>query len=437
MRIETRGSMLPSAPAIRNVLRACAVVASAAAMGVAPVHADTGAAKTLARIHDPVVMPGSTLAGVAGQHTDAFRLMRIESGQPVPIPFQFDERDDDGDVVVDGARDFVFDNNDELVFMAADTGDRAVGDLWPRSCTSVLEIAVVDPRNDKRGWAYLLTCPDAGPPPTTEPYVTYDVRTNRARSAFYETQYAAGRNYFTSLRVAGKGGALGPNLLRRTMMRGLPTFSMLFTTVQLEFTEQNSIVRIDGVKNGPVRAIRKVGLSVDLGPLFPDLPNGTAYTYHYRTSYVTPTRFGIPSLALRILREFSFEAVVDFDPKAMPLRYWDAVHDDGVALNAAADGPVITSVDHDWWVHSGSGGAMLHAFIIPERWRNWGIVRGTVLREHAAGYSLLNMTRLREGGDYDLLQAAIVLPDPYHAGDEAEPMAMVHDPLTTELRRLR
>lgn len=429
--------MLSLAPAIRPVFLACAVVACAAAMGDGRVRAETGPPKTLARIHDPVVMPGSALAAVVGQHSDAFRLMRIESGRPVPIPFQVDERDDDGDVVVNGPSDFALDGNDELVFMAADTGDRAVGDVWPRSCTTVLEIAVIDPRNDNRGWAYLLTCPNTGPPPQTEPYVTYDVRTNRARSAFYETEYATGRNYFTSLRVAGEGGALGPNLLRRTMMRGLPTFSMFFTTVQLEFTEQNSIVRVDGVKNGPVRAIRKVKLSVDLGPLFPDLPNGTAYTYHYRTSYVTPTRFGIPSLALRILREFSFEAVVDFDPKAMPLRYWDAVHDDGVQLNATADGPVITSIDHDWWVHSGSGGAMLHAFIIPERWRNWGIVRGTVLRNHAAGYSLLNMTRLREGGDYDLLQAAIVLPDPYHAGDEVEPMAMVHDPLTTEIRRLR
>jgi hypothetical protein len=47
------------------------------------------------------------------------------------------------------------------------------------------------------------------------------------------------------------------------------------------------------------------------------------------------------------------------------------------------------------------------------------------------------MTRLREGGDYDLVQAAIILPHPYQPGDEVEPMAMLDTPLQTDVRRLR
>lgn len=53
--------------------------------------------------------------------------------------------------------------------------------------------------------------------------------------------------------------------------------------------------------------------------------------------------------------------------------------------------------------------------------------------EHTAGYSLLHMRNLREAGTYDLLQASIVLPGPYHPGDESEPMAMLRAPLETRV----
>jgi hypothetical protein len=152
---------------------------------------------------------------------------------------------------------------------------------------------------------------------------------------------------------------------------------------------------------------------------------------------VTPTRFGIPGLLVRMLRDFTFESVVAFSPAAMPVRYWDAGHPNGVPLHAAADAPIVSTTDHEWWVHSGDSGTVLYALTIPDRWRSWGIVRGTVVRDDAAGYSLLNMTHLREGGEYDLMQATVVLPEPYHPGDEAEPMAMLKEPLHTEASRLR
>jgi hypothetical protein len=222
-------------------------------------------------------------------------------------------------------------------------------------------------------------------------------------------------------------------------MLGRPTFRLLFANFTLGFTEQNSIVAVEGVRDGPVRAIRRVRLSVDLGPHFPEVPSGTVYTEHYLTSYTTPSRMSIPWLALETLRDFTFEEVSEFRPDAMPMRYWDGANPEGIDWSGREAHPLATHSDHDWWVHSGDGGTMLHAFVVPVEWRQWGIVRGTVFRgdgDFAAGYSLLNMTHLRRAGSHLLSMTDIVLPGGYTPGDEETVMAMLRSPLRAEVRAL-
>ncbi len=397
---------------------------------------------TLDRPYDAVVIPTARLSELPGRRIDALRLFAFRDGVAQPIPLQVDPRGGDGTIQFEAAP-LTFDANDDFVFMAADAGERATAPPWPSECGPGLELTIREPKGSGRAWAYLVHCAAVPPPPAQPPYVVYDRATNPARSPRYEVDYASGRNFFTGMRLVGNDGVAGPNLLRQTRMRGSPTFAILLTEFSLEFTEQNALVEIEGVRNGPVRAIRRVQLAVDLGSLFPNLPQGTAETYHYRSSYLTPTRFGIPALALRMLRGFRFESVIDFAPQAMPLEYWDAHRRDGVAL--AAEAPEVDDeTDHDWWVHSGPDGAVLHSLGIPQQWRDWGITRGSLLRAGcahpgamcAAGYTLKNMTRLRHAGDYDLMQATVVLSRPYQPGDERAAMAMLDEPLVVDVGRI-
>ena len=200
------------------------------------------------------------------------------------------------------------------------------------------------------------------------------------------------RNFFTGLRILAAAGGDGRTCCNRPGWSAAPRSELLLTDLTLGFTEQNSIVEVDGVRTGPVRAVRRVRLSVDLGHFFPELPTGTIYTYHYFTSYTTPSRMEIPWLFVKMLRSFTFEQVAQFRPEAMPMHYWDGANRDGIPATATAE-PPSTEVDHDWWVHSGEAGTMLHAFVIPPEWREAGIARGTVFRGggdgFAAGYSLL------------------------------------------------
>jgi hypothetical protein len=94
----------------------------------ASVGASLKSTKTLRREQDPVIVRTGTLTGVPDRETSRYRLYAVRDGRLEPIPFQFDSRGPNGELVLseDGREtEFTFGADDELVFMARDTGDRA------------------------------------------------------------------------------------------------------------------------------------------------------------------------------------------------------------------------------------------------------------------------------------------------------------------------
>jgi hypothetical protein len=215
---------------------------------------------------------------------------------------------------------------------------------------------------------------------------------------------------------------------------------LLLTTWSPLFTEEDFSVRIDGVKNGPVRAIRRVRQSLNLGRFFPEMPGGTAYTYFYLSSFTTPSIFSAPWLVLKALQDFQFTGVSEFRGSASEMTYRDAVNPQDLAFSAQKNGAdAITDKDHDWYVVGGKQGTHLQAFMIPEQWKEWGIVRGTVFHSEppAAGYSLLNMTNLRKPGNYHMNMIFVILTRPYRTGDEVPPLGMLRYPLSIDAKTLQ
>lgn len=447
---------------VAHTRRPCAVWTLGPLMAalLALVCADAAAAsapevKTLTRFHDPVIVKTSLLTGLPTREIAGYRLYSAHQGVLSSIPFQFDERNHAGEIVFpDGGEGQVaFDENDELVFMVKDAGDRIALALLPTESDGALEIEVSDPVNGGRGWAYLLHFPGSPPPLSPVTYATFDPATTQARALFYTMDYYPGRNFFTGMRIHAAAGGTGENILDRMKLRINPTFSLGVTTWSPLFTEQDMTVTIDGVKNGPVRAIRRVRQSLDLSRYFPAIPNGTTYTYFYFSSFVTPSTFAVPWLVLKLLRDFRFTGVSDFRKNAVGMEYWDAANQQGLRFTGAGGAVVKTTKDHDWYVVSGKAGTHLQAFVIPDKWSQWGVVRGTVFQDddracgcegpedepgvHAAGYSLLNMTHLREPGDYDMNMAVIFLSRPYQRGDEIQPLAMLKQPLDIRARVIR
>ncbi len=399
-------------------------------------------------MHDPVLLTGTSLPDFLGRSPARIRLFAARGGRAVAIPFQIDARDEDGDLILDGA-DLRLDENDEILFMAMDAGARLERDAMPDQADVINEIEIVDPLGGPRTWVYALHFPAATPPASLLEYVHFDAEANQARSPLYSVDYHDKGNFFTALRISKQGGGSGENLVHRTRMRGAPTFSFLLAKFTLEFTEEDSMMKLSGVKNGPIRATRQVDLSVDLGALFPELPTGRVETHHYRSSFLTPTQVSIPWLVLNMASEFSFVTLTDFRDLADGTRYFDANHPTGLAY-AGDPELVLSGADHDWWVTAGRGGSLLQAFITPPQWQEWGVVRGTIFVDdeakrdgrpetsgrHAAGFSLVDVEDIPEAGEYTLQMFTAVLDEPYEPGDEAGPMAMVHRPLRTQVRAL-
>jgi len=430
-------------------------------IGLAPLlahAAPTSARKTITRVHDPVILLGSELPDLTGRSPKQIGVFAVTEGKAKPIPFQIDERHENGGLVISENDDESSDDedlrgldaNDELVFMALDTGDRAERDAFSSKADVVVEIELTDPTTGEQAWAYALHFPRHIPIPADRQYVHFDAGANQATSDLYTVDYHDKGNFFTSLRIAPAAGGSGQNPVHRTRMRGAPTFSFLFGKFSLEFTEEDSMMELSGVKNGPVRATRQVDLSVDLGALFPELPSGRVETHHFRSSFLTPAKVSIPWVVLNLASDFSFVTLTDFREVADGTKYFDANHPSGLDFEGEPE-MVLQGADHDWWVTAGKGGNFLQAFITPEEWQDWGVVRGTVFVDqdpgaperpttagkHAAGFTLVDVEDIPEAGDYTLHMFTAVLEKPYQPGDESRPMAMVHRPLQTTVRALQ
>src|SRR5438128_1671863 len=74
--------------------------AAAIVLAAAPGRADD--ARTLRRVHDPVIVRTDRLGVLPTRETRDVVLYRVVGDKAGPIPFQFDARDAKGDVVVDG-----------------------------------------------------------------------------------------------------------------------------------------------------------------------------------------------------------------------------------------------------------------------------------------------------------------------------------------------
>src|SRR5262249_22357009 len=118
------------------------------------------AAQSSPRCGDVISLSGDGLAAFRGYTAERLGLFACGTSRCAPIPLQIDERDSDGRWLLDRGPEAatpsgIVDDNDVLLFMAADAAESARRGQLPRGERGV-EIAVRDPLRDTTRWVYLI-----------------------------------------------------------------------------------------------------------------------------------------------------------------------------------------------------------------------------------------------------------------------------------------
>jgi hypothetical protein len=250
--------------------------AIAMALAACPSAAETRESPLSHRL-GPVIVRGSALpASILGKPISRYRLFADRGRGLVPVPFQVDERDGSGELIpkagpkarqdTDGG---AFDKNDELVFMARDTGVKAAGPAMD-GCNAFAEVSVPDPVSGAVGYAYLARCSDP-PAPSPKKYVNWDPDNRIASTEAYRLGYETPVYYYDHISIYG-----GPDILDRLKLRTVFGLGPL----RLTLNEEHFTPDVAGYTAGPVRVIYFNRCYLSFGP-FGSMPLGGANYFYY------------------------------------------------------------------------------------------------------------------------------------------------------------
>lgn len=308
---------------------ALAGLISLGASGIAVAQdGSTGAAptKTLHRTPDPVVTTGDAVTAMVGKKIDQLGLFAAGPSGVAPIPFQVDEKTAAGAYVFPGGKEAnpgdgngVLDKQDEVVFMADDTGARIDAASWPAGATEGVEIAISDPVDGTSGWAYLFAFADKAPRSSAD-YVTYDPAAEKVTAKNYSMQYTPGKDniFFSNITIPTSSGGSGVNFVDRLKLR---TYIKTLLWLSLSFDEEEWDSKVAAYLDGPVRAIRMVKNSLSFMGI--DVaPTVQVFATYYRDFHQAPAKINQTINFPAVAKEAWFKLSVDMNESAKGMKYY-------------------------------------------------------------------------------------------------------------------
>lgn len=416
--------------------------------------------KSIAREHDPVKIVGSSLPRFLEASIGQCRLYAVKDRMFVPIPFQIDEVDAEGLYVLphgkrpnrdrgkrDGRRERegLIDDNDELVFMARDLGDRALEPAALPGATRSAEIEVVDPVTGGKGWAYLFSFPDP-PAPSSRDYARFAPREDRVHAEFFTLGYSPVKDlvYTDFLAVTPAAGGNGENLIDRMNIRF--TASILIRSITFSRHEDDFTSEIIAYKDGAVRVMRRVGnhMRLVLGLRSPEV---IAYSVYYRDAIESPNTFHLPMDMKTVVKRVDFCGATDYRRGCKGMTFYTS----GVPEGVAVDGRMserekeLDRSDYEWTVLAGPQGAMMsRLWLSPSFAEVMGkklhyVDDASALNKPEAdpgqfptiGYLPTNLLELKKG-DY-FYNVHVYFPPQYSPGDEKKFLCILDHPLQVSI----
>lgn len=267
--------------------------------------------RTLTRRYDVIKIRGDFLSPFDNVPIQQLRLLAFKNGEITPIPFQIDERDPTGKLVMSKGKtaskdddNGLLDSNDELVFMVMDAGDK----LSDKEKTDKIEIEITDPRySDKKAWVYLEDSKSPYSPRSPIDYVNYEPSSERIISKNYILGYRKGFMFYNDLIYPSSVGGNGMDFLDRIKVR----FKVEFFKgkMVIERSEDSVKAEVTGWIDGPVRVVQASVNHVKLFDMLPPIGFDSLSEY-YSTLMASPITVKIPFDLNKITKALGVRTII-------------------------------------------------------------------------------------------------------------------------------
>lgn len=266
---------------------------------------------TLKRYLDPVIIEGSSLRHFLGKKISNLRVYSYQDEQFKVIPYQIDEKNKNGDYVffpyLEGG---IFDENDELVFLSKDTGDKITSTFFPPGFEIFSEINIFDEVKEESEWVYVFYFPDNPPPESLVDYVNFLPSEEKIIAQMYEVGFSKDiPMVMTYLSTSNAGGGDNENLIDKLKIR---FWGRTFFGLTVKINENDFISETIGWIDGKVRVIRRTknrAIFFKFIPSPPAISDSIFYFSHFELPFVINLNFNPKDIftkaSLRVSNECS------------------------------------------------------------------------------------------------------------------------------------
>lgn len=266
-------------------------------------------AKSLKRVLDSVTVRGTDLNAFLGTKIQFLNLYAFRDGVFAAIPFQVDRKDKNGLFVFLKADPELepLHEQDELVFMAKDTGDRISLEDWPENRKQGVEIQAKDPVNGFKGWVYLFSF-DSVPKRSSEDYVHYNAQEQKILAASYVVGFSDDAPIsFNMLAITPEAGGTGEDIVDRLKIR---ISARTFIGLSFEKTEKDFEAKVTAIKDGPVRVIRRSEYRITMYRVFTS-PTAVCDQVYYSGFFEFPVGVDLNFDLNTVLTKATFQVTTD------------------------------------------------------------------------------------------------------------------------------
>jgi len=408
-------------------------------------------AGTITRKSDPVIIPGKELKMFLGEKTGNLRLYSYTGGRLAPVPYQFDERGEEGEYIFpfgpEASREEtgLLDGNDELVFMARDLGGRSKAS--PEGASSRAEIEIADPLTGGRAWVYLFSFED--PPPRSDiDYVSITPGGDRVEAENFVMGFSDEAPIgFDFLAIKPAGGGRGENTVDRLKVRVEMIVRMI--NLRIRKNESDFESRLVAFIDGPVRVIRRTENRMFFFWKIAS-PSTTVDNVFYYNTFIFPTRVNVPFDIGTLAEEFNFRVSTDGNENQDGMIFINEHNTEGTVLDGhmSEKEKTLDLSPYKWSVvygtKEGNTGAWINRLEFDD---GVDAVPGLYYMDDiealeppendpgqfgALGYDVGNMETVKKGY-WHIISYMYNTPE-YHPGDEKEFLDIIDHPLEVEVK---